>query len=73
MSEPLYHCPDCESGFRGYHRCPDGHDRVAHICADCEKVVYRTVSAIDIEGIAPERCGSCTLDAMARDGGGTDA
>jgi len=70
MSDPLYHCPDCESGFRGYHQCSDGTDRVAYICSDCGTVVYRTVGGLDIEGIPPQRCGSCTLDAMAADRGG---
>jgi hypothetical protein len=50
MGDPLYHCPDCENGFRGYHRCSDGTDRVAYTCSDCQKVVYRTVGGLDIEG-----------------------
>jgi DNA-directed RNA polymerase subunit RPC12/RpoP len=70
MADPLYHCPDCGSGFRGYHRCSEGTDRVAYICSDCQKVVYRTVGGLDIEGIPPQRCGGCTLNAMAADRGG---
>jgi len=70
MTDSLYHCPDCGSGFRGYHRCSEGADRLAYICSGCEKVVHRTVRDIDIEGLTPQRCGSCTLGAMAADRGG---
>lgn len=61
----LYHCPGCLAGFEGYHECEDGPDRVAFQCSDCHEVVKRPAGGIDIEGIAPQRCGSCTLDRMA--------
>lgn len=62
-----YHCPDCRSGFDGYHECPDGRDRVGYVCVDCGEVVKRTTTdGIDIKGIAPKKCGSCTLTAMAQ-------
>jgi hypothetical protein len=60
-----YHCPSCRSGYDGYHRCPDGPDRVEHECIDCGEHVNRQAHDMDIEGIAPKRCFSCTLGAMA--------
>ena len=63
----LYHCPACRQGFEGYHYCDEGKDRVGYVCNDCGEIVKRTVTDdIDIEGIAPKRCGSCTLTAMAQ-------
>lgn len=60
-----YHCPDCRLGFEGYHYCEVGEDRVGYVCSDCGEVVNRTAGSIDIEGIAPSRCGSCTFARMA--------
>ena len=34
-------------------------------CIDCGKEVSREQHQIDIEGIQPKRCGSCTLERMA--------
>jgi len=61
-----FHCPDCGSGYSGYHRCDEGADRVVHVCTDCGEIVNRTVSEVDLVGVAPVRCGSCTLDAMTQ-------
>jgi DNA-directed RNA polymerase subunit RPC12/RpoP len=39
---------------------------VEYTCNDCGKQVIRTrVEWLDIDGITPHRCVSCTLDAMA--------
>jgi len=61
----LYHCPACRQGFEGYHYCDEGKDRVGYVCNDCGEIVKRTIGGMDIEGIAPKRCGTCTLDRMA--------
>lgn len=62
----LYHCPGCRRGFEGYHECEDGPDRAGYVCNDCGEIVKRTTTdGIDIKGVAPSRCGSCTLSRMA--------
>jgi len=60
-----YHCPYCENGYDGYHKCSEGTDRVEFTCMDCDEHVNRDRHSMDIEGIAPSRCASCTLDRMA--------
>lgn len=60
-----YHCPNCRSGYDGYHECPDGVDRVEFNCRDCDEHVNRERHQMDIKGIAPRRCATCTLNRMA--------
>jgi hypothetical protein len=64
-TEGTYHCPDCGEGFVDYHRCSQGSDRVGSVCSDCSEAVNRETHQLDIEGIAPGRCTSCTFDKMA--------
>lgn len=63
--EGNYHCPNCQQAYGGYHRCPEGQDRVEYVCIDCHEHVNRDSHELDIEGIAPKRCTTCTLDRMA--------
>jgi len=60
-----YHCPNCRRGYDGYHKCPDGVDRVEFECSDCGEHVNRERHQMDIEGIAPRRCATCALNRMA--------
>lgn len=60
-----YHCPSCRSGYDGYHECPDGPDRVEFTCSDCGEHVNRERHQMDVEGIPPKRCATCTLGRMA--------
>lgn len=60
-----YHCPYCGSGYDGYHKCPEGKDRVEFVCSDCDEHINRDRHQMDVVGIAPERCATCTLDRMA--------
>lgn len=60
-----YHCPACRRGYDGWHHCPEGPDRVEYECIDCEEHVNREQHSMDIDGIVPSRCSSCTLARMA--------
>jgi hypothetical protein len=62
MSEDdTYHCSNCGGGYDEYHECPDGPDRVEFTCIDCDDHKNREVHQMDIAGIPPKRCASCTL------------
>jgi hypothetical protein len=60
-----YHCPGCGNGYDGYHCCSNGPDRVEFSCNDCGEHRNRKVNQMDVEGLTPQRCASCTLDRMA--------
>jgi peptide subunit release factor 1 (eRF1) len=60
-----YHCPNCHTGYEGYHKCPEGSDRVKYTCDDCGKHVNRETHQMEIVGVPPSRCVSCTFDRMA--------
>lgn len=60
-----FHCPNCRDGYDGYHRCPEGEDRVQFVCKDCDELVNRERHQMDVEGIAPSRCATCALNRMA--------
>jgi len=61
-----FHCTACRSGYDGYHRCPEGEDRVVFVCTDCGELKNRAVHQMDVEGIRPSRCVSCTFERMGR-------
>lgn len=65
MTDGTYHCPNCSDGYDGYHECTDGTDRVEFTCTDCGEHVNRERHQMDVRGIAPKRCASCTLGRMA--------
>ena len=60
-----HECPNCGNFVSGYHECDAGSDRVAFECIDCHETIDRTTHQMDITGIAPRRCATCTLEAMA--------
>jgi hypothetical protein len=60
-----FHCPNCNEGYDDYHRCPEGSDRVAFECIDCESYRNRETHQLDVEGVTPQRCTECTLARMA--------
>jgi DNA-directed RNA polymerase subunit RPC12/RpoP len=64
-SHGTYHCNDCGNGYDGYHYCDAGPDKVEYVCSDCGEHQNRETNQIDIEGMPPGRCVSCTFDRMA--------
>lgn len=60
-----YHCPNCRTGYDGYHKCKKGPDRVEFTCNDCGEHTNRERHQMDVEGLTPQRCASCTLNRMA--------
>jgi DNA-directed RNA polymerase subunit RPC12/RpoP len=60
-----FHCPKCNAGYEGYHRCPAGSDRVEYECIDCNEHVNRETHQLDVDGVAPARCAECTFERMA--------
>lgn len=63
--DAVEHCPDCGQGYRGYHRCAEGTDRVEFTCSDCEEHIDRERHQMDVAGVPPARCASCTMERMA--------
>jgi hypothetical protein len=61
-----YHCNACGGGYDGYHRCPAADDRVEFTCIDCGEHKNREASDMEIVGVAPQRCWTCTLNKMAQ-------
>jgi hypothetical protein len=56
-----FQCPNCGFGYGGYHECLGGPDRVEFECIDCGDHVNREAHELDIDGLTPQRCVSCTL------------
>jgi len=64
MSGQFFHCRQCREGYRGYHECDEGPDRVEFTCGDCGEHFARERNSIDLKGVTPERCATCTPEAM---------
>ena len=62
-----HECPSCGAFVSGYHRCEAGSDRLAFECIDCREPQDRDAHQMDIVGIAPARCASCTFEKMEAD------
>jgi len=58
-------CENCRDWFEGYHRCSAGSDRVQFVCSDCDENIARETHDMDVKGLVPQRCATCTLDRMA--------
>jgi hypothetical protein len=62
----IFHCSGCGNEYNGYHHCPAGADRIEFACSVCGEHIDRESSSIDIKGLVPQRCATCTLERLAR-------